>query len=180
MLKSLDQDQDQHFVGPDLGPKLFAKFISRRKKLLLLSKRKSNQGLLFLVICCLFSKGTFFNNFLRETISECLFCRTSSGSKLIAKVTSRQLDNIHRVNPLYLHHVLNGYSLQWHSQNAEKVTHIKGRLLHQAMILDNCVPFTMGTSLKRKNLLPEGANSFLLDRFFKVWKITFTTLGQLP
>ena len=30
---------------------------------------------------------------------------------------------------------------QWRSQNAEKVTHIKGRLLDQAEILFNCVPF---------------------------------------
>ena len=37
---------------------------------------------------------------------------------------------------------------QGRSQNAEKVTHIKGRLLSQAMILFNCFPFQMGTSLK--------------------------------
>ena len=30
---------------------------------------------------------------------------------------------------------------QWRSQNAEKVTHIKGGLLDQAMIYSNCVPF---------------------------------------
>ena len=30
---------------------------------------------------------------------------------------------------------------QWRSKNAEKVTHIKGRLLYQAMILYNYVPF---------------------------------------
>ena len=30
---------------------------------------------------------------------------------------------------------------QWRSQNAEKVTHIKVRLLDQAVILFNCVPF---------------------------------------
>ena len=30
---------------------------------------------------------------------------------------------------------------QWRSQNAEKVTHIKGRLLEQAVILVNFVPF---------------------------------------
>ena len=35
------------------------------------------------------------------------------------------------------------------------------RDLEKAVILFNCVPFHMGTSLKRKNLLPEGANSFL-------------------
>ena len=46
---------------------------------------------------------------------------------------------------------------QWCSQNAENVMHIKGRLLDQAKILFNFVPFQMGTSLKGKNLLPEGA-----------------------
>ena len=39
--------------------------------------------------------------------------------------------------------------------------------------------FKMGTSLKGKNLPPEGANSFLNEQFFMVWKITFTTLGDL-
>ena len=33
---------------------------------------------------------------------------------------------------------------QWCSQNAENVTHIKGRLLGQAVILFNCVPFLNG------------------------------------
>ena len=45
--------------------------------------------------------------------------------------------------------------------NVEKLTHIKGRLLDQAVILFNCIPFQMGTSLKEKNLLQEGANSLL-------------------
>ena len=40
--------------------------------------------------------------------------------------------------------------------------------------------FKMGTSLKGKNLLPEGANSFLSEQFLVVWEITFTTLGELP
>ena len=43
------------------------------------------------------------------------------------------------------------------SQNVEKVTRIKGRLLDQAMILFNCISFQMVTSLKGKNLLQEGA-----------------------
>ena len=30
---------------------------------------------------------------------------------------------------------------QWRSKNAEKVTHIKGRLLDQAVIVFHCVPF---------------------------------------
>ena len=44
--------------------------------------------------------------------------------------------------------------------NAVENTHIKGRLLFQAMISTISL-FKMGTSLKGKNLLPEGANSFL-------------------
>ena len=70
--------------------------------------------------------------------------------------------------------------MQRRSQNAEKVIHIKGRLLDQAMILFNCVPFQLGTSLKGKNLLPGGANSFLYEQFLIVWTITFTTFSDLP
>ena len=51
---------------------------------------------------------------------------------------------------------------------AEKDTHIKGRLLGQAMILFNCVHFQNGTSLKGKNLLQEGASSFLYEQFLIV------------
>ena len=42
-------------------------------------------------------------------------------------------------------------------QNVEKVMHIKGRQLDQAMILFICEPLQMRTSLKGKNLLPEFA-----------------------
>ena len=65
------------------------------------------------------------------------------------------------------HEVCNVYGPNHHlyqcrSKNAEKVTHFKGRLLEKSVILLNCVHFfKMGTSLKGKNLLPEGANSFL-------------------
>ena len=38
----------------------------------------------------------------------------------------------------------------------------------------------MATSLKGKNLLPEGKNLFLYEQFLMVWKITFTTLSHLP
>ena len=72
------------------------------------------------------------------------------------------------------------YTSQRRSQNAEKITHIKGRLLDQAMIFFNCVPFQMGTSLKGKNLPPEEANSFLYEQFLIVWKITFITVSDLP
>ena len=63
--------------------------------------------------------------------------------------------------------------VQRRSQNAEKVAHIKGRLLDQAMIIFSCIPFQMGTSLKGKNLLTEGANSILYEQFLIVWKIIY-------
>ena len=75
---------------------------------------------------------------------------------------------------------MNEYMEHWRNHNAEKVMHIKGRVLYQAVILYNNVPFLNGTSLKGKNLLPEGANSFLYEQFLKVWKITFTTLDEIP
>ena len=53
------------------------------------------------------------------------------------------------------------YSEQWHSQNLEKVTHIKRRLLYITLILTIMSLFKLETSLREKNLLPEGATSFL-------------------
>ena len=38
-------------------------------------------------------------------------------------------------------HLIGCFLLPWRIQNAEKSTHIKGRLLYQAMILYNYVPF---------------------------------------
>ena len=63
--------------------------------------------------------------------------------------------------------------LQFCSQNNEKVTHIRGRLLYQALILYNYVTFQIGTSLKGKNLLSLGANYFLSVQFLVVREITF-------
>ena len=46
-------------------------------------------------------------------------------------------------------HELNAYlgcctmPIQWCSQNAEKVMHIKGRVLYKAVIHFNCVPYDM-------------------------------------
>ena len=51
---------------------------------------------------------------------------------------------------------------QWRSQNAEKVTHIKGRLLDQAVILFNCVPFQKGNFSQRKEFAPRGSEFFPL------------------
>ena len=70
--------------------------------------------------------------------------------------------------------------IQRRGRNADKVTHIKGRPLDQAMILFNCIPFQIGTSLIGQNLLPEGANSFLYEQFLIVWKITYNTPSDLP
>ena len=77
---------------------------------------------------------------------------------------------ITKLQPIYVSDLKH---IQQRSLKAEKVPHIKGRLLNQAMILFNCVPFHIGTSLKRKNLLPEkanslGANSFLYEQFLVV------------
>ena len=77
---------------------------------------------------------------------------------------------------------------QWgHAVHCESVTcgyqiwnKNKGRLLYQVVILNNYIPFQIGTALKGKNSLSEGANSFLLEQFLVVWKIPFTTLGELP
>ena len=55
------------------------------------------------------------------------------------------------------------FSYQWRSQDAEKVTHITGRLLDQAVILFNRVPFQNRNFSLRKGFDPEGANSFLYE-----------------
>ena len=71
---------------------------------------------------------------------------------------------------------------QGRSQNAEKVTHIKGELLDQAVILFISSLFKMGTSLKGKNLLPEEANSFLQEQFLMVFDLILyvpSTIFQL-
>ena len=53
------------------------------------------------------------------------------------------------------------YDVQWRSQNAINVTHIKGILLDRAVILLIAPLFIMGTSLKGKNLLPESLRAVL-------------------
>ena len=55
-----------------------------------------------------------------------------------------------------------GILIQWRSQNAEKVTHIKGRLLDQAVILFNCIPFQNGNFSLRKEFAPRGSEFFPL------------------
>ena len=50
---------------------------------------------------------------------------------------------------------------QWRSQNAEKYVHQRESTGARRDYLQLRPFFNMGTSLKGKNLLPEGANSFL-------------------
>ena len=52
--------------------------------------------------------------------------------------------------------------MQWSSQNAEKVTHIKERLLEQAVIIFNCVPYQNGNCSYRKEFAPRGSEFFPL------------------
>ena len=48
------------------------------------------------------------------------------------------------------------------SQNAEKATRIKGRLLDQAVVLFNCTPFQNGNISQRKKIAPSGSELFPL------------------
>ena len=50
---------------------------------------------------------------------------------------------------------------QWRSKNTKNVTHIKGAYWIKQWFSSIAPLFKMGASLKGKNLLPEGANSFL-------------------
>ena len=52
--------------------------------------------------------------------------------------------------------------IQWSSQNAEKVTLIKSRLLDQTVILFNCDPFHNGNFSYRKEFAPRGSKFFPL------------------
>ena len=57
----------------------------------------------------------------------------------------RQKYEVHDENSNLWPLISQGHSLyQWCSQKAEKVRHIKGRLLDQAVVLFNCVPFQSG------------------------------------
>ena len=69
---------------------------------------------------------------------------------------------------------------QWCSQNAEKVMHIKGRLLDQTMILYNYAPFQNGNFSKRKELAPRGSESFPLGVVLKGMENHIYHIGGLP
>ena len=56
--------------------------------------------------------------------------------------------------------VINSHTAQWRRQNAEKITHIKGRLLDQAAIISNCVPIQNENFSYRKEFAPRGSEIF--------------------
>ena len=58
-------------------------------------------------------------------------------------------------NPLNVLHLF--YIYQWHSQNSEKVTHIKGDSWNKAVILFGCTPFQNRNFSQRKEFAPGGS-----------------------
>ena len=60
---------------------------------------------------------------------------------------------------------------QCRSQNAEKVTDIKGRLLDQAVILFNCIPFYNGILPERKEFAPRGSKFW--SKFFPLRAVPY-------
>ena len=70
--------------------------------------------------------------------------------------------------------------IQWRSQNDEKkIRTSKGDYWIKQWVSSIAYLIKMETSLKGKNLLSEGANSFLYEKCLIVWKITFITLSDL-
>ena len=63
--------------------------------------------------------------------------------------------NYHMEEPLF-------HIGQWRNQNAEKVTHTKGRLLDQTVVLFNCVLFPNKNLSERKEFASRGSEFFPL------------------
>ena len=74
-------------------------------------------------------------------------------------------------NKQYFIWVIMFYNIQWRSQNDEKLRTSKGNCWIK-QLFNSIVPLLiMGTSLKEKNLLPDGTISFLQEPFL----MAFTT-----
>ena len=67
------------------------------------------------------------------------------------------------------------YKRQWRSQNAEKITHIKSRLLDQALIQFNYVPFHNGNFSYMKRIL--SIKSSLLEMFLALLPTVYIFLS---
>ena len=63
------------------------------------------------------------------------------------------------------------------ARTLKKLCTFKGDYWFKQRFYSIAALFKIVTSLKGENLLP---NSFLYEQFLRVWKITFTTLGDLP
>ena len=105
-----------------------------------------------------------FSYFLTKTLSEGAQKNRINEMVLLStkkhfKMMNKKLITIHMCLKACLFGSM--IDVQWRSQNAENATHVKGRLLDKAVILFNHVAFHNGNLFKGKNLLPEGANSFL-------------------
>ena len=68
-------------------------------------------------------------------------------------------DRFLEIVPMWLKKIV-----QWRSQSAKKVTHIKGRLLDQAVILQ-LRPFSKWELLLKERIRSLGVSSFLLEQF---------------
>ena len=66
------------------------------------------------------------------------------------------------------------------ARTLKKYTHIKGDYWNKQRFSSISSLFKMGTYLKGKNLLPEGANSLLLEQFLMVWKNHFYHIRWPP
>ena len=76
-----------------------------------------------------------------------IYMYTNLISTMIQKEHTGVISGEMNSNPLSnvtWHGVILGNVNPWPSQNAEKVMHIKGRLLYQAIVLNNYVPFQNG------------------------------------
>ena len=59
-------------------------------------------------------------------------------------------------------------------QNAEKCTHVKGKLLDQVMILFNCVPFQNGNFSSKKEFAPRGSEFSFMSSSLLYEKISLS------
>ena len=73
-----------------------------------------------------------------------------------------------------------GNQYQWRSQNAEKVTHIKWRLLDQAVVLFNWFFCSKWELLLKERIAPRESEFLHFRAVLYNMEITFTTLGDLP
>ena len=90
---------------------------------------------------------------IRKMQRKCL-SKKKTKRLVILKISFLKLDNKSKMSKTTFY--------QWRNQNAEKITHIKGRLLYQAMFLYHYVPFQNGNSLRERKFDASGSDFFPL------------------